>query len=128
MSRNRRIEEGLCNARLTAGALKSVFQGWMGLQPLPQGLAGGAPAWGPLWEPPQYRGRGSSKFKVELIQRGQPSHLETQKETELVLGEEGSAKEECALQASLPQALRSLRGVLPGTGSSQNPNHVGHQL
>lgn len=44
-------------------------------------LGGRAPAWGPLWEPPQYRGSSSSRFKVELIQRGQPSHLETQKET-----------------------------------------------
>lgn len=98
-------KEGLCSSWPTAGALKSVFQrskerkgqthghqpGW-GLQPLPQGLAGGAPAWGPLWEPPQYRGGSSSRFKVELIQRGQPSHLETQKELELALGEEGQLR------------------------------------
>lgn len=134
------MEEELCAARPTAGALKSVFQGregvgkahghWegWGLQPLPQGLAGGAPAWGPLWEPPQYRGSGRSKFKVELIQRGQPSHLETQKEMELVLGEEGSVKEECALQACLPRALRPPGGTPPGTDSPHNTHSVGHQL
>lgn len=82
----------------------------MGLQPLPQGLAGGAPAWGPLWEPPQYRGSSSSRFKVELIQRGQPSHLETQKETELFLGEEGSVKEEAALQAAFAPGFQTPKG------------------
>lgn len=138
LSINRGVGEGLCNARPPAGALKSAIVngrgkahghwiGW-GLQPLPQGLAGGAPAWGPLWEPPQYRGSSSSKFKVELIQRGQSSHLETQKERELVLGEERSVKEELALQASLPQALRPPRGAQSGTDSPQNPHYVEHQL
>lgn len=65
-----------------------------GCSPSRRAWLGGAPAWGPLWEPPQYRGGSSSKFKVELIQRGQPSHLETQKELELALGGGGSAKEE----------------------------------
>lgn len=69
--------------------------GWVGAAAPPAGLGwwGGVPAWGPLWEPPQYRGSNSSRFKVELIQRGQPSHLETQKEMQLALGEEGSAEE-----------------------------------
>lgn len=136
---NRGVEEGLCNARPTAGALKSAFQEWEGEGPWaldwvgaiapPAGLGlGGAPAWGPLWEPPQYRGSSSSKFKVELIQRGQPSHLETQKERELVLGEEGSVKEELALQASLPQALRPPKGAQSGTDGPQNPHYVGYQL
>lgn len=88
----RGVEEGLCGAWPTAGALKSVLQGWEGGRHMGTGIGGGcspsrrawlggAPAWGPLWEPPQYRGSSSSRFKVELIQRGQPSHLETQKET-----------------------------------------------
>ena len=99
-----------------------------GYSPSRRAWPGGAPAWGPLWEPPQYRGSGRSKFKVELIQRGQPSHLETQKEMELFLGEEGSVKEECALQACSPGALRPLRGTLPGTDSPQSTHCVGRQL
>lgn len=80
-------------------------------------LGGLLPA-GPCGSPPQYRGSSSSRFKVELIQRGQPSHLETQKETELVLGEEGSVKEE---RAPLPRALRPRRGALSGTAILKIP-------
>lgn len=131
-------KEGLCSVWPTAGALKSVFQrskerkgqarghrqGW-GLQPLPQGLAGGAPAWGPLWEPPQYRRSSSSRFKVELIQRGQPSHLETQKELELALGgEEGQRRRSLPTGAFAPGSLAS-RGALPGTGCSPDRHHNG---
>lgn len=133
-------KEGLCSAWPTAGALKSVFQrseerkgqahghwqGW-GLQPLPQGLAGGAPAWGPLWEPPQYEGGSSSRFKVELIQRGQPSHLETQKELELALGEEGQPRRSFPAGAFAPGSQAS-RGAQPGTGSSPNPHQNGGKL
>lgn len=105
VSPDRRVEEGLCSAWPTAGALKSAFQRWERGRRMGNGmgggcspsrrawLVGGVPAWGPLWEPPQYRGSNSSRFKVELIQRGQPSHLETQKEMQLALGEEGSAEE-----------------------------------
>lgn len=100
--------------------------GGAGLQPLPQGSAGGAPAWGPLWEPPQYRGCGSSRFKVELIQRGQPSHLETQKEKEPLWGRRGQLRR-TGLQAPLPQALGPPRGAPPGTGLPPNPHCVGRQ-
>lgn len=100
----------------------------MGAAAPPAGLGWGGSCLGALWEPPQYRGSSSSRFKVELIQRGQPSHLETQKEMELVLGEEGSVKEEPALQAPLPQALRPPGAGLPGTGRLQNLCHVGHKL
>lgn len=100
--------------------------GW-GLQPLPQGLAGGAPAWGPLWEPPQYKGGSSSRFKVELIQRGQPSHLETQKELELALGEEGQLRRSFPTGAFAPGSQAS-RGALPGTGCSPSRHHNGGKL
>lgn len=99
-----------------------------GYSPSRRAWPGGLLPGGPCGSPPQYRGSSSSKFKVELIQRGQSSHLETQKERELVLGEERSVKEELALQASLPQALRPPRGAQSGTDSPQNPHYVEHQL
>lgn len=88
--------------------------GMMGLQPLPQGLAGGAPAWGPLWEPPQYRGSGGSKFKVELIQRGQPSHLETQKRRSWFWGRRGQSRSHVPCRPLCPRLWAHLRGVLRG--------------
>lgn len=98
-----------------------------GPSPSRRAWLGGAPAWGPLWEPPQYRGGSSSRFKVELIQRGQPSHLETQKELELALGEEGQLRRSFPTGAFAPGSQAS-RGALPGTGCSPNRHHNGGKL
>lgn len=134
-------KEGLCSAWPTAGALKSVFQqpggtgrGRLlgtgrggGCSPSRRAWLGGLLPEGPCGSPPQYKGGSSSRFKVELIQRGQPSHLETQKELELALGEEGQPRRSFPTGAFAPGSQAS-GGALPGTGCSPNPHHNGGKL
>lgn len=67
LSRNRGVEEGNCNARPTAGALKSVFQEWEGEDPWALdwvgatappagfGLGGGSCLGAPVGAPPIQR-------------------------------------------------------------------------